>query len=144
MPIRNVVLTDHHEKVIDDLVRSGRYHDANEVLRDGLRLLERRESEDAARLEALRAAANKGIEAFERGEYKSFDTAAELEDHLVELGETAIARRRRRDCTGLQRHLPDPTWSSILTDHTQRTLPHRRRPVPMAPWIPACAGKTIE
>jgi hypothetical protein len=33
---------------------------------------------------------------------------------------------------------------AILADHTQSALPHRRRPVPMAPWIPAFAGKAAE
>jgi len=35
MATRNVVLTDHHEKVIDGLVKSGRYQNASEVMRDG-------------------------------------------------------------------------------------------------------------
>ena len=56
MPTRNVVLTDHHQAVIDSLVNSGRYQNASEVLREGLRLVEQREAEDAARLDALREA----------------------------------------------------------------------------------------
>lgn len=61
MPTRNVVLTDHHEELIARLVASGRYQNASEVLRESLRLMERREAEDAARLSALR-------ERFERAE----------------------------------------------------------------------------
>src|SRR3984893_14227840 len=57
MPTRNVVLTDRQEKLIEDLVDSGRYQNASEVLRDGLRLVEQREAEAAAKLEALRGAA---------------------------------------------------------------------------------------
>lgn len=57
MPTRNVVLTEHQEGLIETLVRSGRYQNASEVLREGLRLIERRESEDAAKLTALREAA---------------------------------------------------------------------------------------
>jgi len=89
-------LTEHHVKVIEDLVRSGRYRSASEVLREGLRLVERREAEDAARLEALRQAAQIGIEAFERGDYRSFVSFDELEHHLVEVSETAITKHSGR------------------------------------------------
>ncbi|MCG6939853.1 MAG: type II toxin-antitoxin system ParD family antitoxin [Thiohalocapsa sp.] len=54
MPTRNVVLTDHQEAFIGDLVRSGRYSNASEVLREGLRLMERRELLEAAKLDYLR------------------------------------------------------------------------------------------
>jgi antitoxin ParD1/3/4 len=57
MPTRNVVLTDHHEKVISDLVASGRYQNASEVLREGVRLIEARESREAAKLKLLQEAA---------------------------------------------------------------------------------------
>ena len=56
MPTRNVVLTDHQATLVEQLVTSGRYQNASEVLREGLRLVEQREAEDAHRLEALRAA----------------------------------------------------------------------------------------
>lgn len=56
MPTRNVVVTDHQAKLIEELVRSGRYQNASEVLREGLRLVERQEAVDAAKLKALREA----------------------------------------------------------------------------------------
>ena len=49
MPTSNVVLTDHQQKVIESLVRSGGYQNASEVMREGLRLVERREAEDAVK-----------------------------------------------------------------------------------------------
>ncbi len=48
MPTRNVVLTDHQEDFVTGLVESGRYQNASEALRAGLRLLERDEAEMAA------------------------------------------------------------------------------------------------
>jgi antitoxin ParD1/3/4 len=45
MPTRNVVMTEHHESVIEALVSSGRYQNASEVLREGLRLVEAREAQ---------------------------------------------------------------------------------------------------
>ena len=54
MPTRNVVLTDHQEAFVGELVRSGRYQNASEVLRESLRLMEKQELEDVAKLEYLR------------------------------------------------------------------------------------------
>lgn len=60
MPTRNVVLSQHQQDLVETMVTSGRYQNASEVLRAGLRLLERQEAEEAARLTALRAAADVG------------------------------------------------------------------------------------
>ncbi len=35
MPTRNAVLSDHQQELVETLVRSGRYQDASEVLREG-------------------------------------------------------------------------------------------------------------
>ena len=69
MPTRNVVLTDHQARLVEQLVASGRYQNASEVIRAGLRLLLRSEAEDAAKLEALRNAAAKGIQELDGGYY---------------------------------------------------------------------------
>ena len=43
---RNVALTPHLAKFVDDLVESGTYNNASEVVRDGLRELQRRKHVD--------------------------------------------------------------------------------------------------
>ena len=43
MPTRNVVLTDHQAELIDRLVASGRYQNASEAVRAGIRMLEEEE-----------------------------------------------------------------------------------------------------
>lgn len=48
MVTRNVVLTNAQSELIEQLVASGRYQNASEALRAGLRLLEREEGEVAA------------------------------------------------------------------------------------------------
>lgn len=50
----------HYEKFIKDLVDSGRYATASEVMREGLRLVEEREERRKAKLESLRAAIQEG------------------------------------------------------------------------------------
>jgi len=91
MPTRNVVLTDHQADLVAKLVASGRYQNVSEVLREGLRLVERRESEDQARLKALREAADTGVADVAAGRYRTFDTADALEDHLSALSQEALA-----------------------------------------------------
>lgn len=95
MPTRNVVLTDHHEKVIDRLVKSGRYQNASEVMREGLRMIEQRDEREAAKLKALREAANVGFADLDEGRYRDFTSVDELEDHLTRVTEDALASRAR-------------------------------------------------
>ena len=89
MPTRNVVLTERQATLIESLVQSGRYQNASEVIREGLRMIENREVEDAAKLEGLRAAARVGVSALDRGAFKEFADAAALRDHLERLGDPA-------------------------------------------------------
>ncbi len=70
MPTRNVVLTEHHEKILADLVRSGRYQNASEVLREGLRLVEDRDARERAKLQALQEAARIGFADLDERRYR--------------------------------------------------------------------------
>jgi antitoxin ParD1/3/4 len=56
MPTRNINLTPQLDKFVDARIRSGKYANASEVLRAGLRALEQSERENQAKLEALRTA----------------------------------------------------------------------------------------
>lgn len=91
MPTRNVVLTDHQATLVEQLVTSGRYQNASEVLREGLRLVEQREAEDAYRLEALRSAVQVGIADIESGRSNIFDSRESLRLHFQSLTAKAIA-----------------------------------------------------
>ena len=91
MPTRNVVLTDHQATLVEALVTSGRYQNASEVLREGLRLVEQREAEDSLRLDALRSAVKVGIADVEAGRFKTFDTKESLRAHLKLVTTKAIA-----------------------------------------------------
>jgi antitoxin ParD1/3/4 len=52
----------HYEGFIKELVESGRYSTASEVMRDALRLVEEREERRKAKLEALRGEIQKGLD----------------------------------------------------------------------------------
>ena len=90
MPTRNVVLTDHQAQLVEKLVSTGRYQNASEVLREGLRLIEDREAEDRARLHALREAARVGIGDIDAGRFRSFESPAALSRHLNAVADRAI------------------------------------------------------
>ena len=58
----NVSLTKELEKLVDAKVKSGLYHTASEVVREGLRLLEERDRLYALRLAELRKDIKKGLD----------------------------------------------------------------------------------
>lgn len=85
MATRNVVLSQHQHELVESLVESGRYQNASEVLREGLRLLEHQVAEDAAKLAALRAAAEEGWSDLAVGRFD--DVVGEnLDDFIGQLG----------------------------------------------------------
>lgn len=91
MPTRNVNLTVHFDKFIETGVVSGRFSNASEVVREGLRLLEQREQEDRARIEWLRSAAKEGFDQLDRGEGIEFKTLDDFDSWLDQLGDEVSA-----------------------------------------------------
>ncbi|MDE2907301.1 MAG: type II toxin-antitoxin system ParD family antitoxin [Acidobacteriota bacterium] len=91
MPTRNVVLTSRQAEFVERLVSTGRYQNASEVLRAGIRLIEREEAEDEARLTALREAARIGIADIDAGRFAAFDSPDTLRRHLATVAGRAIA-----------------------------------------------------
>lgn len=91
-PTRSVV-TDYQADLVEKLVTSGRYQNASEVLREGLRLLESREIEEKVRLRALREAARVGIADIDAGRFRSFESRAALNRHLASMVDKTIAEK---------------------------------------------------
>jgi antitoxin ParD1/3/4 len=91
MPTKSIVLTDRLARFVDRLVASGRYQNASEVLREGLRLVEHRDAEDKARLKALREAARAGIADIEGGRFCAFESTERSEHHLTSLTDGAVS-----------------------------------------------------
>ena len=96
MPTRNVVLTDYQTELIERLVSSGRYQNASEVLREGLRLVEDQEAQAKARLKALREAVRSGIADLEAGRFRTFDEPADFDRYLESVQGRALSRKSPR------------------------------------------------
>jgi len=74
-----VELSGAFEQIVREKVESGLYHDADEVVRDALRLLDRQDRIDEEKLEALRAAIQLGIDDVEAGRYIEISSDEELD-----------------------------------------------------------------
>ncbi len=85
MATRNVVLSQHQHELVESLVKSGRYQNASEVLRQGLRLLEREQAEEEAKVSALRQAAEQGWSDLASGRFDDVDDDS-LDDFVEHLG----------------------------------------------------------
>lgn len=88
MPTRNVVLSERQHQLVEALVQSGRYQNASEVLREGLRLIEERERLEGAKLKALKQAARQGWADVSAGRYADI-ADGQLEDFVGQLGRRA-------------------------------------------------------
>ena len=77
-----LALGEHFEAFIESQVSSGRFKDANDVVREGLRLLEDRQAEAQSKTDALRAEIQKGLE----GPFIPLDDAiAEVKRRIAEV-----------------------------------------------------------
>lgn len=85
----NVSLTKELEAFVNELVASGMYYSASEVVRDGLRLLKEQEQIKKIRYEELRAEILKGFEQSQNGESKPLDIEA-----IQKNGEQILERKK--------------------------------------------------
>ena len=96
MPTRNVNLTESFDDFITKEIEAGRYRNASEVMRAGLRLLPQQTAEDVAKLASLRRLAKAGLDQLDQGRGIEFTTAADLMKHVESLGSGKPSRPARR------------------------------------------------
>lgn len=89
MPTRNVVLTDLQAQFVEQLVSSGRYQNASEVLREGVRLIQQREQEQSMRLQVLREAVAVGEADIDAGRYATLESSEAIRSRLSVLARDA-------------------------------------------------------
>ena len=93
MPTRNISLTPEQDAFVDEIVRKGEYQSASEAVRDALRQLQQRRSEDAEKLKLLRKLVREGINDLESGRYTQVSDT-ELDAHFEKLMRKAADRTR--------------------------------------------------
>jgi antitoxin ParD1/3/4 len=100
MPTRNVHLTEHYDSFISAGIETGRYSNASEIVREGLRLLEQKEQEDAAKLAWLRGATQDAFAALDRGEGIALNAADDIDAFVDEaIAEVRAEVRAERAAT---------------------------------------------
>ncbi|HAX41320.1 MAG TPA: type II toxin-antitoxin system ParD family antitoxin, partial [Solibacterales bacterium] len=92
MPTRNVNLTERLDQFVEAGVASGRYSNASEMIREGLRLLEQHQAEVDARLEWLRTAIAEGDEDIAQGRYTRLTSEDEVNRFLDDVLEQSRIR----------------------------------------------------
>jgi antitoxin ParD1/3/4 len=100
MPTRNVNLTDHYDDFVNQLVTSGHFSNASEVMRAGLRLLEERTQEESAKLAVLRSLAAEGFRELDQGQGIVLDGKRRLAEFISDLGRQAAENGPQRGTDG--------------------------------------------
>lgn len=82
----NVSLTPELERIVETKVKDGLYNSASEVVREALRLLQKRDEVSQLKLDALRAEIQKGVDDLEAGRYQNGnDVMAGFKSRLTKL-----------------------------------------------------------
>src|ERR1700735_5222593 len=85
----NVSITPHFSKFIRDKVKSGRYSNASEVVREALRKLEQEEMVAQQSMivdpDNVKEAVLEGLRSIERGDFTEFQTQEELQHYFGDI-----------------------------------------------------------
>ena len=93
MPARKAMLTDQQDAFVSEQVAQGRYQNASELVREGVRLVQRRAELRATGLDALRGAARAGLDDLDAGRYDAVPLDR-VGGYVAGLGQEARDRAR--------------------------------------------------
>lgn len=96
MPTRNINLTEYYDTFVQEQIASGRYQNASEVMRAGLRLLESQATEEQERLQMLRSLASEGFDAIDQGRGINLKSESQLRGRIASIGKRAGKRATRK------------------------------------------------
>jgi antitoxin ParD1/3/4 len=85
---KSYTLGDHYEKFVAAQVATGRFNNASEVVRAGLRMLEDYET----RMKELRERIDEGDRAVAAGEVTSYDSPEALTAHIIKRGKEQLGQ----------------------------------------------------
>ncbi|PCH94001.1 MAG: type II toxin-antitoxin system ParD family antitoxin [Gammaproteobacteria bacterium] len=94
MPTRNVVLSQHQEDFLGDLVSSGTYQNASEVLREGLRMLENKVKRRSIELANIQAGLLTGLDQIEHNQFAVDDGNQAIEQAFNNAVDTVEYKKR--------------------------------------------------
>src|SRR4030095_11086589 len=94
-PSMNISLTPELDDFVTKKVNSGDYASASEVVREGLRLLKEFEELKRVQLQELRREISIGVKQLDKGQGKTYKSAAALIEHVK-----AEGRKRRAGAPG--------------------------------------------
>ena len=95
MPTRNVNLTGRFDQFVVDQVTSGRFKNASEVMRAGLRLLEQQNREEEEKLALLRSLAAEGFDELDQGRGTAIGGERQLRKYIGQIGRRAAQKVKR-------------------------------------------------
>ena len=100
MPTRNVNLTNYYDHFVDELVTSGRFSNASEVMRAGLRLLEQQTHEGEEKLRLLRSLASEAFHELDHGQGTVINGESQLTEFVGQIGRRAAEEVEQRTASG--------------------------------------------
>ena len=100
MPTRNINLTNRYDQFVDELVTSGRFSSASEVMRAGLRLLEGQAREENEKLTLLRSLASEAFSELDQGQGIVMDGEQQLAEFIGQIGRRAAEEVEHRSTGG--------------------------------------------
>ncbi len=89
----NVSLTPELERLVNEKVKSGDYNSASEVIREALRLLKEQDQLKELRRAEVRREVMKGVKEIQSGKGRSYNSAEELADAVINRGKNRKAKK---------------------------------------------------
>ncbi len=96
MPTRNINLTEHYDEFVEQQIGAGKYKNASEVLRAGLRLLEEQAKAEEQKLKLLRKLAAEGFRELDQGQGLTITSERELRNVIAKIGRRAAKANKQR------------------------------------------------